>query len=40
MLDERWARLGDIVVSYSTRTMPGDRVLITMPEREVFSLRA
>jgi aminopeptidase len=36
--DERWSRLAEILVSYSTRVQPGDRVLITMMEVETRPL--
>jgi aminopeptidase len=36
--DERWTRLAEILVSYSTRVQPGDRVLITMMEVETRPL--
>lgn len=37
-MDERWARLADILVGYSTRTQPDERVLITMMEVETLPL--
>jgi aminopeptidase len=37
-VDERWNRLADILVNYSTRTRLGDRVLITMMEPETMPL--
>ena len=36
-MDERWGRLADILVNYSTRVRPGERVLITMMEVEARS---
>ncbi|MCC6313908.1 MAG: aminopeptidase [Thermomicrobiales bacterium] len=38
MFDPRWSQLGDILVNYSTRTQPNDRVLLTMMEPETFPL--
>lgn len=38
MFDERWSRLGEILVTWSTRTQPGDRMLIAMTEPETFPL--
>jgi aminopeptidase len=38
MFDPRWAELADILVSYSTRTSRGDKLLITMMEQETFPL--
>jgi aminopeptidase len=38
MFDERWSRLANILVNYSTRTGPGDRLLIAMTEPETFPL--
>jgi aminopeptidase len=38
MFDERWSRLADILVNYSTRTQPGDRLLIAMTEPETLPL--
>ena len=38
MFDPRWPRLAEILVIYSTRTQPGDRVLIAMTEPETFPL--
>jgi aminopeptidase len=38
IFDPRWSQLGDILVNYSTRTRPGDRVLIAMVEPETFPL--
>jgi aminopeptidase len=38
MFDQRWSRLGEILVNYSTRTGPGDRLLVTMMEPETFPL--
>ena len=38
MRDERWNRLAEILVSYSTRVGPGDRVLINMMEVETRPL--
>ncbi len=38
MRDERWNRLAEILVGYSTRVQPGDRVLINMMEVETQPL--
>jgi aminopeptidase len=38
MSDPRWDQLADILVNYSTRTKPGDKVQITMMETETFPL--
>lgn len=38
MIDERWEKLADILVNYSTAVKKGDRVLITMMEVETFPL--
>ncbi len=38
MFDPRWSQLGEILVNYSTRTRPGDRMLIAMTEPESFPL--
>lgn len=38
MRDDRWTRLAQILVSYSTRIRPGDRVMINMMEVETRSL--
>lgn len=38
MFDQRWSRLGEILVNYSTRTRRGDRMLIAMTELESFPL--
>jgi aminopeptidase len=38
MMDPRWDRLAEILVSYSTDTRPGDKVLIMMQEVETFPL--
>ena len=38
MFDQRWSRLGEILVNYSTRTRSGDRLLVTMMEPETFPL--
>lgn len=38
MWDARWSELAKILVNYSTRTRPGERVLITMMEPETFPL--
>jgi aminopeptidase len=37
-VDPRWERLGDILVRYSTRVQPGERVMIAMIEPETFPL--
>ena len=38
MFDQRWSQLAEILVTYSTRTRPGDRMLIAMIEPETFPL--
>ena len=38
MRDERWTRLAEVLVSYSTRVQPGDRVMINMMEVETRPL--
>ena len=38
MRDERWNRLAEILVGYSTRVGPGDRVMINMMEVETQPL--
>lgn len=38
MFDERWLRIGKILVDYSTRVRAGDHVLIVMTEIETFPL--
>ena len=38
MNDPRWQQLADILVNYSTETVPGDRVLITMMETDTWPL--
>jgi len=38
MLDERWTRLAEILVNYSTRVRPGERVMINMMETETQPL--
>jgi len=38
MADRRWNDVADILVNYSTRVRPGDKVLITMMEPETFPL--
>ena len=38
MTDPRWMQLADILVNYSTRTQPGERVFITMMETETLPL--
>lgn len=37
-MDNRWTRLGDILVNYSTRVAAGERVMIAMQEIESFPL--
>jgi aminopeptidase len=37
-VDPRWERLGDILVNYSTKVQPGERVMIAMIEVETFPL--
>jgi aminopeptidase len=38
MIDERWRKLADILVGYSTNVQPNEKVLITMMENETFPL--
>jgi aminopeptidase len=38
MADRRWNDVADILVNYSTRVRPGEKVLITMMELETFPL--
>lgn len=38
MTQNQWDKLADILVSYSTRVRPGERVLITMMEIDTFPL--
>ena len=38
MVDNRWDQLADILVNYSTKTKPGDKVQITMMELDTFPL--
>lgn len=35
-MDKRWEKLGSILVNYSTRVEPGDRVMIAMSEPESY----
>lgn len=37
-MDQRWKRLGDILVNYSTEVKPGEKVMIAMIEPETFPL--
>ena len=37
-MDKRWQKLGEILVNYSTRVVPGDRVMIAMVEPETYPL--
>jgi len=37
-MDERWNRLGDILINYSTAVKPGERVMIAMIEIETWPL--
>jgi aminopeptidase len=37
-MDQRWKRLGDLLVNYSTKVQPGERVMIAMIEPETFPL--
>lgn len=37
-MDQRWKRLGEILINYSTRVKPGERVMIAMTEPETFPL--
>ncbi len=37
-MDKRWAKLGDILINYSTRVVPGERVMIAMIEPESYPL--
>jgi aminopeptidase len=36
--EERWGQLGDLLVNYSARVKPGERVIIAMGEVETFPL--
>ena len=38
MNESRWQQLADILVNYSTATVKGDRVLITMMETDTWPL--
>ena len=38
MNESRWKKLADILVNYSTATVTGDRVLITMMETDTWPL--
>ena len=38
MVDKRWNDVADVLINYSTRVQPGERVLITMMEVETFPL--
>ena len=38
MNESRWEQLADILVNYSTATVKGDRVLITMMETDTWPL--
>ncbi len=38
MFESKWNQVADILVNYSTRVQPGDKVLITMMEIETFPL--
>jgi aminopeptidase len=37
-MDPRWEKLGELLVHYSTRVQPGERVMIAMTETETFPL--
>ena len=37
-MDQRWKQLGELLVNYSTRVQPGERVMIAMIEPETFPL--
>jgi len=37
-MDKRWEKLGEILVNYSTRVVPGERVMIAMIEPETYPL--
>jgi aminopeptidase len=37
-MDPRWERLGELLVNYSTKVQPGERVMIAMIELETFPL--
>jgi aminopeptidase len=37
-MDKRWQKLGEILVNYSTRVVPGERVMIAMIEPETYPL--
>ena len=37
-MDERWTELAKVLVNYSVKVQPGDRVLITMMETDTYPL--
>ena len=37
-MDQRWKRLGDLMVNYSTAVQPNERVMIAMSERDTYPL--
>lgn len=37
-MDKRWKQLGELLVNYSTRVQPGERVMIAMGEVETYPL--
>ena len=37
-MDKRWEKLGEILVNYSTRVKPGEKVMIAMIEQETYPL--
>ena len=37
-MDKRWKKLGDVLVNYSTKVQPGERVMIAMVEIETWPL--
>ena len=37
--DDRWKKLGDLLVNYSTGVQPGERVMIAMVELEFIPSR-
>ena len=37
-MDKRWEKLGEILVNYSTRVVPGEKVIIAMIEQETYPL--
>ena len=37
-MDKRWKKLGDLLVNYSMKVQPGERVMIAMVEKETYPL--